>query len=179
MKLINDNDSATTSAASPPTPATAAANLEAPPVGAAAPPPVNIPANVPVGAADPPVAAGVPGPGAAGRQVHTVAAPVILAGSQVLFKDANGNPVPTVTMTFPHAVRLTVTHAKIIDFKAGIQEVPIDDGAGNPIADHPYLVNNGVTRYAPQQAVPNPITARATQPGNAAAGALGATPTST
>jgi hypothetical protein len=104
---------------------------------------------------------------------------VILAGSQVLFKDANGNPVPTVTMTFPHAVRLTVTHAKIIDFKAGIQEVPIDDGAGNPIADHPYLVNNGVTRYAPQQAVPNPITARATQPGNAAAGALGATPTST
>jgi hypothetical protein len=47
----------------------------------------------------------------------------------------------TVTMKFPHDVTLTVTHAKQIVFKAGVQEVPVE------YADHPYLKSNGAVKY--------------------------------
>jgi hypothetical protein len=85
----------------------------------------------------------------------------------------------TVTMSIPRRIILTLTHAKKVIFEAGIQEVPVDDGFGNPIATHPYLINCGARPYAPVAATPNPITAGTTQPGNATAGALGATPLST
>jgi len=47
----------------------------------------------------------------------------------------------TVLMLFPHPVKLTVTHARQIQFQAGVQ--PVETG----LSTHPYLIANGVKAY--------------------------------
>jgi hypothetical protein len=81
-------------------------------------------------------------------------APVVMEGASLRTAGE------TVTMVFPHRVLLTIDHATQIEFKAGIQEVPVH------LSTHPYLISNRVELYKvpapPAAAFPQTVAAKET-----------------
>jgi len=53
----------------------------------------------------------------------------------------NKGPKTTVTVTVPKGFKLRTSHDEVIDYKAGIQEMPPEH------ADHWYSIANGVKKY--------------------------------
>jgi hypothetical protein len=54
----------------------------------------------------------------------------------------------TVTMVFPHPVRITRDDLSVVDFPAGIQQVRVSD------AEHDYLARNGAYKYDAGRSTP-------------------------
>lgn len=78
----------------------------------------------------------------AGSQVVTQPPFAAAGGARSISTKEYGHP--TVLMVFPEAVKLTINHGQVMDFKPGINRVPEN------LQNHPYLKAHGVVLAEPE-----------------------------